>query len=99
MKAFIDKLSDTDAAAVAAAMKDVRLNGLLAARHLRGDIYEVQAEGDKQAFRVLFAQEGSKGRVLLALEAISKKTKKTPDGTIKLCERRLATWRSGAGNR
>lgn len=93
VKKFIDDLSDEDAAAVAAAMKDVQEAGLVAARHLRGDIYEVRAEGHKQAFRVLFAQEGNKGRILLALEAISKKAQKTPDKTIALSERRLATWR------
>lgn len=93
VKKFIDDLADEDAAAVAAAMKDVQSTGLEAARHLRGDIYEVRAEGNKQSFRVLFAQEGSKGRILLALEAISKKSQKTPDGTIKLCETRLAVWR------
>jgi hypothetical protein len=41
---FIDGLSDFDAAAVAAALKEVRQRGLTAARHLRGDIYEVRAE-------------------------------------------------------
>lgn len=103
VKEFIGGLSDEDAAAVVAAMKDVQQTGLEAARHLRGDMYEVRAEGNKQAFRVLFAQEGKKGRILLALEAISKKTQKTPDKTIQLCERRLASWRrlgqEGLGHR
>ncbi|MFN2568239.1 MAG: type II toxin-antitoxin system RelE/ParE family toxin [Candidatus Dormibacteria bacterium] len=91
---FITGLSDDDALAVAAGMKDVALNGLVAARHLRGDIYEVRAEGRRATFRVLFAPEGSRGRVLLALEAFSKKSQQTPAHTISLAERRLADWRS-----
>jgi len=97
VKEFIDDLSDKDAAAVVAAMKDVQQSGLQVARHLQGEIYEVRAEGNKQAFRVLFAQEGNKGRVLLALEAISKKTQKTPPQTIALALKRLASWRRRGG--
>ncbi len=93
VKEFIDSLTDGDAAAVVAAMKDVQLEGLVAARHLRGDIYEVRAEGDRQAYRVLFATEGRSGQILLALEGISKKTQKTPATVIRLAERRLADWR------
>jgi hypothetical protein len=48
-------LSDTDAAAVIAGMKDVETNGLAVAKHVRGEIYEVVAAGDHQTFRVLFA--------------------------------------------
>src|SRR4051794_6920059 len=58
VKDFFDQLSDADAAAVVAAMQEVRQLGLAAARHLRGDIYEARAEGDRQIFRVLFATEG-----------------------------------------
>jgi len=57
-------------------MADVRAEGLRVARHLRGEIYEVRAEGARVSVRVLFAQEGEKGRVLLALEAFEKKTQK-----------------------
>ncbi|HLY31320.1 MAG TPA: type II toxin-antitoxin system RelE/ParE family toxin [Ktedonobacterales bacterium] len=91
---FIRRLSDEDAAEVAAAMKDVVEDGLPAARHLRGEIYEVRADGQTQSFRILFAPEGRYGQVLLALEAFSKKTQKTPDQAIKLAERRLTDWRS-----
>jgi phage-related protein len=93
VKEFFDKLSDVDAAAVVAAMRDVQERGLPAARHLRGDIYEVRAEGDRQIFRVLFATEGRRGQVLLSLEAFSKKTRKTPPEKIRLAERRLVDWR------
>ena len=77
-------------------MKEVRSDGLVAARHLRGDIYEVRADGDRQAFRILFAPEGKAKNVFLALEGFSKKTQKTPPETILVAERRLADWRRRA---
>jgi hypothetical protein len=55
---FIRGLSDPDAAAVVAAMKDVSDHGLTAARHLVRDIYEVRADGEREAFRIIFAKEG-----------------------------------------
>ena len=93
VKEFIDELSDVDAAAVVAAMQDVRNEGLAAARHLRGEIYEVRADGDRQTFRILFALEGRRSQVLLSLEGFSKKTQKTPPEKITVAERRLADWR------
>lgn len=74
-------------------MLDVRKNGLIAARHLRGQLYEVRADGAGASYRLLFAEERAKGRVLLALHAISKKSQKTPLQEIGLAERRLAEWR------
>lgn len=47
VKAFITELHDVDAASVIAAMKDVATEGLAVARHLRGDIYEVRADGER----------------------------------------------------
>ena len=70
VREFIDQLSDSDAAEVVAAMADVRKNGLVAARHLRGEIYEVRADGLEASYRLLFAEEGAKGRVLLGLHAL-----------------------------
>jgi phage-related protein len=90
---FIDELSDTDAAAVVAAMKEVAVDGLPAARHLRGEIYEVRADGVRTTFRILFAPEGRRGQVLLALVGFAKKVQKTPIQTLTLAERRLADWR------
>lgn len=55
-----------------------RLRGRRATRHLCGDIYEVRADGDRQTFRILFANEGRSGQILLALEGFSKKTQKSP---------------------
>lgn len=94
MKDFVGGLSDADAAAVAAGMKDVKLNGNRVARHLGGDIYEVRVAGESQAIRILYATEGKEDQVLLALEAFSKKTQKTPPQTIRLANRRLNDWRS-----
>lgn len=100
VREFLDGLSDADASAIAAALKDVALTGLPAARHLRGDVYEVRANGDRQAYRVLFASEGQRGQVLLALDAFSQKTRQTPSAKIELAERRLGDWRArGARHR
>lgn len=90
---FIDGLGDRDAAAVLAGMMDVRDRGLKAARHLDGDVWEVRVDGDRVIYRILFAQEGTRGQILLTLEAFNKKTQKTPRATIDLARRRLADWR------
>lgn len=89
----MDALSDGDAASVVAAMVEVRQEGLSAARHLRWDIYEVRAETSTKTIRVLFAPEGRKGRILLALEGFTKKTQRTPEKFIRLAEGRLGDWR------
>ena len=86
-------LDDADAAEVLAAMKDVARNGLAVAEHLRGDIFEVKADGHRQTFRVLFAAEGRHDQISLALVAFSKKTQKTPPAAIDLARRRLSDWR------
>ncbi len=73
---------------------------MIAARHLDGDIWEVRVDGDRVIYRVLFAEEGARGRVLLALEGFKKTTQKTPPATIQLAKRRLADWRRrGAAHR
>ena len=74
-------------------MREVREVGLTVARHLRGDMYEVRADGAENSYRLLFAAEGRKSRVLLGLVAIAKHTQKTPDRVIRLAEHRLADWR------
>lgn len=93
---FLRSLSDEDYADVRAAMDDIAEHGLPAARHLRGDVYEVRSSGDRVAYRLLFAAEGVRGQVLLALEAFKKKTQKTPPATIALAQRRLRDWRARA---
>jgi len=74
-------------------MAEVSDRGLVAARRLQGDIWEVRADGDRAIYRILFAEEGSRGRVLLALEGFKKKTRKAPDARIELANRRLNDWR------
>lgn len=93
---FIAGLPEADAAEIAAAMKEVAATGLTLARHVRGEIWEVRAFSETKGYRILFAPEGKKGRILLALEAFSKKTQKTPDRLLTLAERRLGDWRSRA---
>jgi len=80
-------------AAVTAAMADVANTGKKAARHLRGEIYEVRAEGADVIYRLLFATEGRHSQVLLALAFFVKKSQRTPVAHLRLAERRLADWR------
>lgn len=93
---FIRKLPDEDKAAILVAMKEVRREGVRAARHLRGEVFEVRTDGKQVIYRVLFAREGERGQVLLSLVAFSKKTQKTPSAQIELAARRLRDWRSCA---
>lgn len=74
-------------------MAEVRERGLPAARHLDGDLWEVRVDGDRAIYRILFAEEGARGRVLLALDGLNKKTQKTPPATIALAKQRLGDWR------
>lgn len=98
VKEFLRKLSDEDLASVVAAMKEVRQHGLRSARHLEDDIYEVRADGKGVIYRILFAPQGKRSQVFLALEALKKKTQKTPKGAIELAKRRLRDW-EGRGKR
>ncbi len=73
-------------------MTEVRRKGLQAARHLDGEIYEVRADGKGVIYRVLFAPQGRHKQVFLLLEALKKKTQKTPAQSIRLAKRRLLDW-------
>jgi len=88
------RLPVTDRDEILAGMKDVQVNGLHAARHLRDNIYEVRSDGRQATYRILFAAEGARSQVLLALSGFSKKTQKTPPTEIALAERRLREWRA-----
>ena|SRR5215469_6178937 len=94
VREFLDSLSQDDASEIAAVMKEIAIDGLIAARHVRGEIYEARATGSTQIYRILFATEGQFQQILLALEGFSKKTKKTPPHEIDLATKRLADWRS-----
>jgi phage-related protein len=91
---FLEELTDEEVAEVVAAMKEVSAEGLVAAKHLRGDLYEVKAEATNRSFRVLFATEGKLNNVLLSLSAFIKKTQKTPKQELDLAETRLKDWRA-----
>ena len=75
-------------------MKRVQRDGVVVARHLRGDLFELRAEGRDASYRILFATEGASSQVLLGLSAFSKKTQRTPTRELDLAERRLVDWRS-----
>ena len=96
VREFLDDrlLPEADRAEIVAAMQRVRVGGLVIARHLRVDIFEIRAEGRDASCRLLFATEGASSQVLLALTAFSKKTQRTPRRELDLAERRLADWRS-----
>ncbi len=94
VKDFLDELTDEEVAAVVAGMKDVAARGLPAARHLRGDIYEVRADEATRSFRLLFATEGHYSHVLRSLSVFEKRTQRTPPAEIALAERRLGDWRA-----
>jgi phage-related protein len=89
------KLSDGDAAAIAVAMSEVRALGRehRDVYHLRGDIWQIEIDGERVIFRLLFAEEGRFGQVLLALEIINKKWQKAREQNIRLAEKRLSDWR------
>lgn len=45
-----------------------------------------------QTVRILFAQQGRRGQVLLGLVPLAKRTRPTPKQSIELAERRLRDW-------
>ena len=55
----IDQLSEEDVVGLHAQMKIVQQDGLKAARHLDEDIYEVEAHGIDNSYRLLFSSEGT----------------------------------------
>ena len=85
--------TDDEVAAIVAGMKEVAERGLKAAKHLRGDVYEVRGDAATRSFHVLFATEGRKRHILLSLSAFEKRTQKTPPRELDLAETRLRDWR------
>ena len=95
----MDRLFDEDVVSLHAQMRIVQQDGLKAARHLVADIYEVEAHGIDNSYRLLFCSEGKKGRILLAVVLHEKHTQKTPPDVIKLAQKRRDNWRaSGASS-
>lgn len=99
MREFLDQLFDEDSVAVAAAMKEVRNAGRahIDVNHLRGDIWQIEIDGQSVIYRWLFAEEGRFSQVLLALEIVNKKWQSAKSRHIHLAERRLADWRGRGG--
>jgi len=99
VREFLDQLSDEDSVAVAAAMKEVRNAGRahIDVNHLRGDIRQIEVDGQSVIYRLLFAEEGRFSQVLLALEIVNKKWQSAKSRHIHLAERRLADWRGRGG--
>ena len=97
----MDALSDEDAAIVVAAMVEVRTHGREHpdVNHLRGDIWQIEVDGQHVIYRLLFAEEGRFQQVLLARELVNKKWQKARRRHIELAEQRLADWRARAGAR
>jgi phage-related protein len=93
VKEYLDGLSDREVAAIVAGMKEVAERGLRAAKHLRGDIYEVRVDSSTRSFRLLFSAEGRFSQILLSLSAFAKKTQKTPIRELERAETRLRDWR------
>lgn len=89
----IDALPEEDALSIHAQMIVVRQDGLKASRHLVEDLYEVEAHGIDHSYRLLFSSEGKKGRVLLAVVLLDKKTQKTPKAVLRLATHRRDEWR------
>ncbi len=93
---FLDQVSDEDAAAIAAAMKQVRDTGRghVDVNHLYHEIWQVEIDGMRVIYRLLFAEEGRFSQVLLALEIVNKKWQSAKSRHIAVAERRLADWRA-----
>ena len=93
VKEFLDEQPVEVRASILEEMEDVRRQGLVQARHLRGEIWEVRVDHDTDIYRILFAPLGRFSHVLLAVHGFKKKTRQTPVATINLAETRLHDWR------
>jgi len=91
---FLLDLLITDALCVREAMREVATLGMTSARHLSEELWEVRADGNRASYRVIFAREGSRNQVLLALVAFRKTTMKTPQKSLQLAATRLSDWRA-----
>ncbi len=78
-------------------MAKIRFEGTSAARHLVEDLWEARVDGRGVTHRILFTEEGSKARILLAIAGFTKKSQRTPPRIIKVALRRRDEWRSRGG--
>lgn len=88
------RISDEDAAKIVGAMHEVRREGRAHVNHLQGDIWQIEIDGHRVTYRILFAEQGRSGQILLALDAINKKWQKAKRDDIALAEERLADWKA-----
>ena len=73
---YLDELTDADAARVLARMAKIRVEGTPAARHLVEDLWEARIDGHGVTHRILFTEEGSKARILLAIDGLPRSLRK-----------------------
>jgi phage-related protein len=92
VKDYIDKLPEDHKQSIRTAKAAVLLAGLRAARHLRGDLYEVRAYAVGRHYRLIFSLEGR--RALIQFDIFDKDDNKTSEAIIKRAQARLADWRS-----
>jgi phage-related protein len=91
----LHRLPIDDYANIRSAMLEVVKHGLRAAKSLRNEILEIDADGEHGVtYRLLFATDGHHLQMLLALVLFNKKSQKTPQRLIDLAEARLRDWRS-----
>ena len=69
-------------------MRRARRSGIVAARQLRGDLYELRIGAPNAAYRLIFAQETR--FILLALSVFAKRTRRTPERELELAEHKAA---------
>jgi len=88
---FLDSLATFERAQIKVRMEGVR-TGVRRGRKLQGDIWEIKAPVGNMEYRILYASVGTRGAILLAVEAFMKKSTKTPPGKITIAQKRLREW-------
>jgi phage-related protein len=89
---FVRTLPIAHREAIAAAMNEVRREGLAAGRRVVGEIFEVRAQTRDAHYRILFASETR--YIFLRLLIFDKNDQKTRGNVKDVAERRLWEWRT-----
>jgi phage-related protein len=81
------------------AMKRAKRDGLFPYEdeQIAGELRAVRVFFDGNTYRLLYAREGQRDQILLALHVINKKDKKLPLRARRLAEKRLSEWRRRGG--
>ena len=98
VRTYLESLSTADRNAVRAQM-NLASRRLRPTERVRGDLFAVSARRSGRDHQVLFAFEGAKKQVLLALDAFALTTARTPPVRVKAAQQRLALWRSRPARR